>query len=741
MIEPGEGDLEDRQDQRDVGVTGDRPLEVGDADMLGFSELAERFAAALIDRASRDGIVVGLEGAWGSGKSSLLALTTGVLESMPEKRRPQILSFRPWLIGNRDALLTALFAELANTVDAMKYEAGDATGVTVAAMKKLAEDMRRYGGYLGAFAPAASLASLAGVPGAGLLEKGLKAFREHAKGDKKQPSLAATKSSIDATLKRINRRIIVMIDDVDRLEPAEIAEMLRLVRSVADFHNVVYVLCYDPDIVAEAVETAMRISSGRAYLEKIVQIGVRVPAPEPFALRRMFSVGLADFLDVEDVGVERRLANVVDVEGGRWLVTPRAVNRTLDALRFLWPALRQRVDAADMVWLQLTKIGNPTLYGWIEDYSAAMAAAGGRVSLGANAAVRAMERLTDALGRGGDMDEACRRLREFLPGVGVGTASERNPVLYQDVGEDDRSAAIAGQRLASPDHYRLYFALSAPTGAIVEADFAALWSALDNGQEPAIALLSQWVLVSSPAQGTKTELILARLRGMPAEALNKSRSTALLASLADFLDHPLAVGNVDAFLGPPCWRAAENLLPVLRERMGGDAREHLLEAFAQGSAIGWLTYLLRSETFAHGRFGDQSRPEDEWLLTDHEYDEVVPVMHARYAALGASGVLATPDPLSTLFAWSQSGAENEARSAVEGYIADDDRLVDLLERVASTVRSSSEGDYLVIRRETLEAFMDTPTIYSRISALAAGSGPLSERAAEVKHRLDRGQRF
>jgi predicted KAP-like P-loop ATPase len=72
---------------------GDRPIQSEDADRFGFSALAERIADSLTSQAADKGFVFGLEGKWGSGKSSLLALTLKRLR-----------------IGDRDQLLSALFA-------------------------------------------------------------------------------------------------------------------------------------------------------------------------------------------------------------------------------------------------------------------------------------------------------------------------------------------------------------------------------------------------------------------------------------------------------------------------------------------------------------------------------------------------------------------------------------------------------------------------------------------------------
>jgi hypothetical protein len=70
-----------------------------------------------------------------------------------------------------------------------------------------------------------------------------------------------------------------------------------------------------------------------------------------------------------------RLRLIIDYEGGRQLWTPRSVVRALDAVRFLWPPLREaEADLSDLVWIQLIKNGNSALYRWIEEYCGTAAA-------------------------------------------------------------------------------------------------------------------------------------------------------------------------------------------------------------------------------------------------------------------------------------------------------------------------------------------------------------------------------
>lgn len=263
--------------------------------------------------------------------------------------------------------------------------------------KEVGAKLKVFGSLAGAAGKLARVAGTLGIPGGDLVgsvvERGGDATREFLGAQ----SVSSRKAELVSALRLLSRRIIVFIDDLDRLEPREAGEVLRLIRAVADFPNIIYVLSYDPEVIAQTLSKAVQVDDGAAFLEKIVQVSFRVPRPEAFDLRRWFQAEVYELFPGEfDAAVERqgslkqRLAQAVDMQGGRYLQTGRDVVRALNALRLHAVPVHGSVDIPDMVWLQLVRIGNPKFYSWVEEYLTEVAAIanGARVTDGAASAMK-----------------------------------------------------------------------------------------------------------------------------------------------------------------------------------------------------------------------------------------------------------------------------------------------------------------------------------------------------------------
>ena len=714
-----------------VGVTGEHALREDEIDRLGFSEVAARIANSIVDRASIDGLVIGLDGEWGSGKSSLLHLIERSLGGLSTDTRPTIINFRPWLVGDRDALLTSLFNEIADKVARVRLSRGDASDVTVEKAKEAAEAVRRFANALSRTGELVETAGAFWKP-LELAGKGLKAVGVMAAKEEEPNDLASLKAAIVKDLRELGHRFIVTIDDVDRLEPAEVIEVLRLVRSVADFPNIIYLLCYDAQRLAEAIENGADVRNGAAYLEKIVQLTVMIPKPEPFELRHWFDEEVVKLLGSIPYGVRERLKMVIDQEGALQLRTPRAVVRTLDSIRFFWPAVRdEQVDVADLVWLQLIKDGAPKLYRWVEAYVASVAATSfGTATVSEASQASRLDALLAAADQGQLKEVMYRHMfAEIIPGIEASYDEDAPPVaIHQKVSAMDRQAAINGRRLASPDHYRLYFSLTGPTHAISQAGFDQFWSALDTGPtEAAIVLLS---LHKQSALGTlrKSDVLFERLRTVEPANWNERRAKNLLLALGIAMDDAYRIDlNEEDFI-VTTWDRAERLVPMLYSVLAEPERTAVTEElFAQSPSIGWLTTILRRETFAHGHYGNRAKPSTEWYLSAAEFTLASEIMLSRYRAMTIDDLLRLPRAVQVLFAWNQIGDEEGPRALINSAIVSDEGLVKVLSHLVSSINSSDRGRHKVLKRENVEPFTDYETAVSRLRSIAL-DGPTTLRA-------------
>lgn len=715
-----------------VDLSGDKALEDAAGDRLGFAATAAAIASALLRQSVIDGLVVGIEGRWGSGKSSLVNMMVDALRTAGSASAPEIIEFKPWLIGDRDGLLLALFTELAMAVDAIEESGGDAVGRRRRELGEAGKKVVDFAAQLGGLGVLAKVAG-AVVPGAGLAGDAIDAVVKAAKGWDGQRSLAAEKAELRKRLGLLPRRIVITIDDVDRLEPGEVVEILRLVRSVADFPNVIYVLCYDPGIVAHSIQAAAQVENGRAYIEKIVQIAVSVPRPEAFDLRRWFGEGIDGLPHGSDeAGAWRsQLSTVIDIEGGRYLSSPRHVVRCLDGIRFFWGALQDQVDLGDLVWLHLVKVGNAKLYDWIEHYlPEAAAQTSGVAMIGEEEKRASRRRLDEALqAEGAEFEHARYRLSEFLPGIdeGMNYGKEDEPGVHADIPKEEVARAARFSRLASPDHYRLYFAMQQPRNSPQRSDFEALFAALDASVADTSALLARWNGERLSTGATKAEAMLSRIVDSDAEAFRRERAETLLCAMGDRLDE-MATVREEGLGDPQSWvegrRALRWLLPKL-----DDGRGETLRRLFRGRALDWLTTILRSETFAHGRVDE--RPNGEKLLQVEELDCVSAIMIERYRNLSIAEWKALRRPLSALFAWYQAGDPDGPKGMVASEAKTDAGLLGVLELMGGRVSSSSRGEYIALKEPTLRYFMDYAAARSRTEKLGREASDPALRARAI----------
>jgi hypothetical protein len=294
------------------------------------------------------GFVVGLTGKWGSGKSSVLRLLELELGSMD---RVIVSYFNPWLFNGRDELVRGFFSGLREAMGRSSMEQA----------RELASALDRYWGSVDLAGQAvAAVADAHGAGGAAsTFWNKLNKSAKKALPKSKNLSPELERLALEKKISSMKLAVVVLIDELDRLEDDEVKAVAQLVKAVGDIEGLSYLVAYDPDRVTEALgrgEGPERQTSGARYLEKIIQL--------PIPLRPLFGDDKDALLQAElrhhDVVVP-----TADAENQQTILaqimqeisTPRDIKRLVGAFSVLELATRGEIEPVDVLayaWI-LTK--------------------------------------------------------------------------------------------------------------------------------------------------------------------------------------------------------------------------------------------------------------------------------------------------------------------------------------------------------------------------------------------------
>lgn len=321
----------------------DAPITSSADDNLGRAPVAHDFAESLRHIDTSQGLVVGVLGPWGHGKSSFINL---MREQFETERDLTVVDFNPWMFSGSNQLVNFFFTEIGAELSVRNRSR----------FGKTADWLAQYAGLL------KPVSQLIPIPGAGIAGEAVAAaFTGMAGTTNADRSAKKLREDITNELSALDQPIVVVVDDIDRLTTIEIREIFKLVRLTASFPNIIYVLAFD----RERVEHALTEDGvpGRAYLEKIVQLSFDVPqAPAKLLQSQVFEE------------LNRILAPVTDamLDDSRWgdvyweVIDPlfsnmRDVRRYAISARSTVRSLGNEVDLVDLLAMEALRVFRPEL--------------------------------------------------------------------------------------------------------------------------------------------------------------------------------------------------------------------------------------------------------------------------------------------------------------------------------------------------------------------------------------------
>ena len=313
--------------------TFERPIETELDDRLLRQVLVARLLTALIEPGGRaTGAVLGLASPSGAGKSSVL----NMVAELAERHHPSavVIRFNPCLASQRNGLVHAFFVE---AMAALEASAKSQNCQQPDKLKSFGQTLFRYAKRI---APADNILLCDG----GAAAAGLDTLRQ-------SPPAVDTLHHMRAELRReldeSGIDVMVLIDEIDRLDQREIAVVAQLVRVVASFERFSYLLAYDADRTAHALGNSDG-ERGRASLERLVQQQVALPFALPRQIRRLVSQRFGELVDEPDEQ-RQRLSQLFSILVPGVLGTIRDAKCLVAGFEMLHRMLRLEVDEVDLL--------------------------------------------------------------------------------------------------------------------------------------------------------------------------------------------------------------------------------------------------------------------------------------------------------------------------------------------------------------------------------------------------------
>lgn len=433
-------------------VPGDNPIKRKEDDVLDRTPLAHSFAKQILALDASEGIVVGVLGAWGFGKTSFVNLTRAELQCMGAT----ILEFNPWMFSGAEQLIDKFFIELAGQLR-IKSDFSD-----------IAKGFEEYG---------ESFSGLVWLPVVGVW---IDRFRGATKAlnsilQRRKEGVGDRRAKLEKILALLDHPIIVVLDDIDRLSTVDIKDVFKLVRLTASFPNFIYILAFDRLRVERALEEDG--IPGRAYLEKILQVAIDLPAIPSQMLNRHIFDAINGALD----GIE----NHGPFDADRWsdifmeIVHPlirnlRDVRRYAATIHGTVASLDGRIALVDILALEAVRIFMPDVFAQLHRIVGPLTTIS-NFTYGMRQDPPHLKTSIDALIQaGGDQEEIVRSMiRRLFP------TAERHISNIHHSPEQGKDW-LRKHRAAHEDILRLYLERVAGDGMQAFTDAEIAWAVLAN---------------------------------------------------------------------------------------------------------------------------------------------------------------------------------------------------------------------------------------------------------------------
>jgi predicted KAP-like P-loop ATPase len=680
-------------------LSPDKPLVDPQHDQLGYAPFARHLALSLTKMVPADGFVVAVFGPWGSGKTTLLNFLFHYFQQDPPEEQPIIVPFNPWWFSGHEKMAKHFFDQFQVALAASDIVEGD-----------LAQKIADFA------AMVSELPASIHIPyiSIGNIAVEFTPMKPNIK------NVVKLKMEIAEELRKQPRRIFVAVDDIDRLNPEEIRQLFGLIKSIADFPNIVYLLTFDKRVVIEALRESQGIS-GENYLEKIVQSPFELPLPDQSSLYRL----LLDKLETIVVGTPEEIFDQtywgsVFMNGIEHFVsTPRKINLLTNTLSVTYAAVRGEVNPVDFIAIETLRIFAPEAYHMVRTYPEKFA---GRELMSSR--IEQLRMFHESW-----ITQVAEEDREAVKGM-LSRLFPKLENVWENLGFDRPLEAVWRKqlRICSPEIFSIYFHMALPPGTISHGEILAILSLVDDSQAFSARLLDLTAQVRADGL-TRVQSFLNRLMDYTEREIAPESIPSIFLSLFDVGDQ--FIRPEDASAGKLPIGNDQRLTQIILQLLRRLPLENRFEALRAAIANGHSLYTCVRNVMELSKLADKYANDEHTKVTpllrhnDQVSLEDLVLSKMREATQNGS-LLQSPKLPELLTLWKDLAGDAEPKNWVHKIVGDDHNLINFLAQFMEKEASHSmlkveNGTRYRLNHRILETYLDPRDLLDRMHALTKSS--------------------
>lgn len=338
----------------------DLPITDVTDDKLDREEFAKNLAKAVTNLPTYESsFTIGLIGEWGSGKTSILNL----FEKNINSDKIILIKFNPWNFTEMNNLFDSFFNTLIGNLKKRKQP------------DKIISSLKKYkNALLISIYTLETIVPLSlGIPYVPTLSKFIMSLENNIKKASSEELLEDKKEKLNKLLSKLDKKIVIIIDDIDRLTSKEVQQIFQIVKSLANFSNITYILSFDKNHIYNSLNAHQFLGSEndkynnvKEFINKIIQIPINIPSIRENHLKEIFKEKISDTFNYYSKNADKEIYKIINYILP-YINNIRDLNRYINLLTFNLSIIYDEIDVYDLSLLTAIQLFDNDLYKTIKN--------------------------------------------------------------------------------------------------------------------------------------------------------------------------------------------------------------------------------------------------------------------------------------------------------------------------------------------------------------------------------------